>query len=232
MRLFMRLLFSFLLLLISAVLAVLFGQTPFAIVNSDGKDDAGLEQISMANPWVGAKLSYNLNDEKPISDNFLFSAKVLYMPVASDKYAVPIVGSIGLNSENLFDPESGLNLGVYPWYKISANERIALIAHGGFAYKVITEGVDTGEDAPQQMRILGGLEAVFFSSASGLPTTISVTPVYLNNTNTDVSSGAILEVTGIIPIAKGLGLLADGVIPFKKDQKGSFALGVIVNNQL
>jgi hypothetical protein len=207
-------------------------QSPFGIVSSQEQDEASAEQVSIANPWFGAKLSYNLNDDRPLDDNFLFSAKVLYTPVSGDRFAVPIVGTVGLGNDDIFNSDAGLSIGIYPYYFLKTSEQFKLIAHGGVGYKVIEEGVEAGAEAPQQVRLVGGLEAAFYPKGGGLPTTLSVTPAYLYHTSEATPNVGTLEIDGIIPVANGLGLLLSGWIPFKKEIDGSFKLGVIINGQL
>jgi len=211
---------------------VMVAQTPYSIFNSRKKTDVDVKQVSVANPWLGAKLSYSVNDEQTLYENFLFSAKVLYTPIVGEKYAVPIVGVAGLGSDNLSSSESGINFGVYPYYKLMESPKFALIGHGGVGYKVIAKGVLTGVEPPQQIRLLGGLEAAFFSENGTLPTTLSITPVYMYNTGAAVGNSSMLEVTGIMPISNGLGFLVDAQVPFDKGTKGIFRFGIIINGQL
>lgn len=225
----MKYLFSILLTMFSFALTA---QTPFSIQNSQEKDEFSVEQVSLANPWFGAKLSYNLDNDKPLDDNFLFSTKVMYTPVSGDRFAVPIVGGAGLGNSNILDPESGVNFGIYPYYLVYSTDKFKVIGHGGLGYKVVVDGVGVGEDAPQQIRLVGGLEAAFYAKEGSLPTTLSITPVYLYNTLEVMENTAMLEATVIMPIANGLGLLVDAQLPFNKLYDGAVRFGVIVNGQL
>jgi hypothetical protein len=107
-----------------------------------------------------------------------------------------------------------------------------LLAHGGIGYKVIAKGVLAGIEPPQQIRLLGGLEAAFFSENGTLPTTLSVTPVYMYNTNATVGNQSALEITGIMPISNGLGFLVDVQVPFDSGADGIYRFGIIINGQL
>lgn len=225
----MKYLFSILFLTFTLTLMA---QTPFSIVNSKTDGEFSSQQVSLANPWFGAKLQYSLNDQAPLEDNFIFNTKVLYTPVVGDKFAIPIVGSAGLGSSNILNPESGINVGIYPFYFLKGDDDLKVILHGGIGYKVIVDGVEQGAEAPQQIRLVGGIELAFYGANKDLPTTLSVTPAYLYNTLSGAESTAALEIDGIIPIANGLGLLASGQIPFNKSFDGSFRFGVIVNGQL
>jgi hypothetical protein len=220
-----------------------FAQSPYSITNSHKQDktstqDVGTQQSSLRNAWVGSKLAYNVDESKPLNESFLLSAKVLYTPVAGDRFAIPVVGNVGLGSQaegDILNPDAGVNLGIYPWYLLSdptnTDSRLTLVLHGGLGYKVLTAELPEGAEAPQQLKLIGGLE-IAFASDEGLPTTLSVTPVYLFNTNAGVDNFGALEITGILPIANGLGLLAEGSFPFDQGISGQFRLGVIVNSQL
>lgn len=218
-------------LLFAACVTAASSQTPYSFTQATDTY-ANVEQISLANPWVGARLSYNLNEDAPLDENFLFSAKVLYTPAQGENFAIPIVGTAGLNSTDLFNPESGVNIGVYPYYIFSKSETLTLIAHGGMGYKVITKDVEVGDETPQQVRLVGGVEVALFPESGGLPTTLSVTPVYLINTGTNIDNTGVLEITGIVPVANGVGLIAEGLVPFKDALNGSFRFGIIVRGQL
>lgn len=226
--------FLFSIALMLTVAFTINAQSAYDVINSHGDqtESVSTKSASLANPWVGAKLAYNLNEDLPLDESFLLSAKVLYVPVAGPRFAIPVVGSVGLNSTDILNPDAGFNVGLFPWYKLSSSGNFTLIAHGGLNYKVITEGVPEGVDAPQQIKVLGGLEAVFSPSGDGAATTLSVTPAYFFNTAGVDESTAALEITGVLPIANGLGLLIESTTPFNNDFKGGFRFGVIVSNKL
>lgn len=206
-------------------------QSAFAIQNSH-KDGFSTQQISLANPWLGAKLSYNLNEDRPLDDNFLFNAKVLYTPVSGERYAFPIVANAGIGSGDIFNPDAGVNVGIYPYYILNNAQNFKVVLHGGLGYKVITDSVAVDQEAPQQIRLMGGLEFAFYSKTGGSPTTFSVTPAYLFNTLEDMDNVGVLEMDFVLPIANGLGLMASGQVPLNKQFDGTLRFGVIVNGQL
>jgi hypothetical protein len=186
-----------------------------------------VEQVSLANPYVGAvKLAYNLDDNQSLEDNVIFSGALQLTPIKGDRYAVPIVGAIGLGSSDLLNPASGLNIGVYPYYILSENEDITLILHGGVNYKVLVEDTDADLDPPQQIKALIGIEAVF-GQAGKLPFTLSVNPAYLYNTNGSMDDTAVLEVSGVVPFAPKLAILAELAYPFEKGISSQLRLGVL-----
>lgn len=219
-----QLLFSFFMLLFATVG---FSQSAYDIMNSRGTPQVGVQQASAYNPYFGAKLSYSLDEDKPVSESFLLSAKITQVLAAGDNWAFPVASSFGLNSDDLLNPESGFNVGVFPWISLTKNAETPLtfIVHGGINYKVITEGVDDGSEAPQQFKALAGIEAIFAGPEGSGPTTLSVTPVYyLNNVADDFGA---LEITGVLPVAPGLALLAEGNLPFQNGIGGDVRLGIL-----
>lgn len=216
-------------LMFMAFLGLATSQTAFDVVSSRGHNEVTTAQASLANPWIGAKLSYNLNDENPVDDNFIFSARVLYIPVSGDNYAFPIVSNGSLGSTDFLSSESGFNFGVYPYYLLSNATNLTVILHGGVGYKVLPEA-ETAEDVPQQIRALAGLEFVY-NRTNNSPITLSVTPVFISS-NVEDNIG-MLEVTGVLPIASGLGLLGEYQLPFGDNLFDSqFRFGVILNTEL
>lgn len=194
-------------------------------------NNASVEQISLANPYIGAaKLSYNFDQDKPLNDNLLFSATVQLTPIQGERFALPIVGVAGLGSGDMFNPGSGLNIGVYPYYILTQSETVKLVAHGGVAYKVITQDVGVEDDAPQQVKLLGGLE-VIYGDAGKLPMTLSVTPAYLHHSVPEMESVGVLEATAVIPVAAGLAVLVEGLVPFNNSFNGQFRFAVITTMQ-
>lgn len=212
------------------------GQTPFTIENSKEsewvEDDANVNQISLANPWFGAKLSYNLSEKEFTDEDFVFSAKVLYNPIKGEKFAFPIVGSAGLMKGDLLNPESGVNLGVYPYFIVRQETSRTFLLHGGFGYKVMP----TSESNPirtEQTRFLFGVEGAFWGAdGAGLPTTLSITPGWVWNSNTPEPNTGFLEASMIFPLSQGLGILINGMFPFNDHYDGTVKIGVIINGQL
>lgn len=235
--------FLFICLLSVMSFAGLFAQSPYSITNSHGTtsntqildDGTSTRSASLRNVWWGSKVLYSFDETKPIDESFFFSSKILYTPVFGDRFAVPVVGAAGLGegSGDILNPDAGVNVGIYPWYLLTndVESRLTLVLHGGIGYKVLTAEVPEGAEAPQQIKLVGGLEAAFASN-EGLPTTLSVTPVYFLNTNATVGNFGALEITGILPIANGLGILAEGSFPFDQSFDGQFRLGVIINGKL
>lgn len=205
-----------------------FSQTPYDIsVSHDNSKRVSTQQVSLANPWVGAKLSYNVNEENPLDQNFLFTAKVLYTPVSTDKYAIPIVVAASPQGGNLSSGESGYNIGVYPYYKLFKSSTATLLAHGGVNYKVLDNPSQGASN--QQIRALLGLEVGFTSKEGSAPITISATPIF-THTNNGIGKHSFFEITGVVPVGKGLGALVEW------QSGGSLSsgvkIGIIVNSSL
>lgn len=197
----------------------LLAQTPYSIFNSANEKGIGIKQISAKNVWLGSKLVYNVSEDNPIDDNFALAGKVLYTPIFGDKYGIPIVVTAGSGGDVL-NPESGTNIGVYPYYVLTSSSGMTLLAHGGVGYKSLQQETE----ALQQIRALIGLEVAFAGKAGGPPVTLSLTPVYTNTSGT-TGNKTFLEATAIIPVSKNLGALVD----WTSSGDQSFRIGIIVN---
>jgi len=217
--------------LLSIISLTVFGQSPTQIRAIRPLNNAEPFGPSAANPWqVGAKLSFAVRDlDGSLENNFIFAGKATGMLLESDRFAIPIYGSIGLGSNDLFSNESGVNGGIYPYYIASSGEKSRIIVHGGAGYKVIP-GSDS-LDLQTQFKLSAGVEVHLFKDATSLPTTISVAPAMLIH-DADTENTAALELTAIVPISKGLGVLAEYLQPFKKDFDGVLRIGVIAVGQL
>lgn len=205
-------------------------QTPFSVVNSHGTTyQEYSKSASLANPWIGAKVSKNFNENLPIDQSFLLSAKVLYAPLSGPGWSIPVVTTVGIGNSDIFNPDAGINLGVYPYYNLSKQSSFQFVVHGALAYKVIESGVPEEADNPEQFKVSAGFEAILSPPDGGAPTTLSIAPTYMFNNISDDAGG--LEITGVLPIATGLGILAESYIPFKEvnSYAGNFRLGIIAN---
>lgn len=209
-----------------------FSQSEFGTINT-GNSEVGTEQISTANPYWGFNLLYNLDESKPLDESFVFSAKLLKVLASGERFSVPLVGEVGLGDDDILSPGSGINAGIYPYYVLSQTSQFKILAHGGVGLKIIEEGVGVGEDAPQQIRLVAGFEGIFTFEEGGNPFTLSVTPVYLFNSNSVVGNTGALEITAVLPVGANVGLLAEGLVPFQNgDFESGFRFGVIARGQL
>ena len=180
---------------------------------------------SSLNPWqLGAKLSFAVKDlDGSLENNFIFAGKASAVIAQGDNYAFPLYGSIGLGSEDIFAPESGFNVGLYPYSVLSSTNSVRFLIHGGIGYKVIPA---TGDLEPaSQFKLTAGIEAHLYSKEGVLPTTVSLAPTILWH-NIIENTGA-LEATVIFPVSSGVGLLAEYLYPFKKDFDGILRIGII-----
>lgn len=198
-------------------------QTPFSQINLSKDKGVSAQQVSLRNPYLGTKLSYNIDADKPTDDNFLFSARILYVPISGDRWAVPLAVIATPTGGDVLIPESGINVGVFPWYSListtttEVGSNFTLLLHGGLSYKSLKE---SGSPEINQIRALAGIEVAFTPKGGGAPTTLSVTPVY---SHTDgLSDRTRLEATCVIPAAKNLAALID------YHQDNGFRIGIIV----
>lgn len=223
----MKLLFTSLILCMVS-LCTLVAQTPFDMVSSHANEQtSALSASSLNNPWVGAKLGYNVSGD--VSESFLLSARVMYVPYAGDRFAFPVVGNVGLNNADSTNADNGVSIGVFPYYSLSAEGDFKLLLHGGLNYHILTKA-DAGEAS--EFRILAGLEAALYGKDGGPPTTLSIAPEAVINTGPVNDTQWGLDITGVLPVAKGLGLLAEGWVPFQDNGGGGFSIGVIVNSSI
>lgn len=229
-------------LLLTLVVGMLSAQTPWAIQHS--RNDAPLKTyevsksedgsvalagISLRNLWIGSSVLWSVDEEAPIESPGV-NGSLIYTVYEHDRFGFPLWGNISLNDNGEIEtPDEGVSLGAYPWYELSSNGTFTLILHGGVGYRRYTgaEDIDLTE-----IKLTAGLEAAI-NTGGGLPTTLSVAPVYLLGQG-DLPNTSALEITGILPIGNGLGFMAEGTFPFDDDAttNGLFRLGILVNGRL
>lgn len=218
-------------LVVCLPLLMLQAQTPFQMISShdNGNETSGLSVSSMHNPWVGAKLGYNVSGD--VSQSFLLSARAMYVIASGDRFAFPVVGNVGLNNPDSLGADSGVSFGLFPWYNLSGSGNLAILLHGGLNYQILDK---SDANAGNQFRILAGLEAVFYpGDGTGAPVTLSVAPEFITNTGLVDNSTFNLNFTGVLPIANGLGLLLEGAVPMEKGTRSTgLSIGVIVNSPI
>lgn len=200
-------------------------QTPFTVLSSHGESPAALSASSQVNPWVGAKLVYNVSGD--VSESFLLSGRVLYVAAAGERYAFPIVGNVGLNNADSLSVDNGVSIGVFPYYILNTGFPFKLLLHGGLNYRTLV----LNDASLNEFRVMAGLEAALYPRESnGSPTTLSVAPEYVINTIDAINNSWGLNITGVLPIANGLGLMLEGTVPLNNEStRTGFKIGVIVN---
>jgi hypothetical protein len=219
---------NIILLSLIMIAAISYAQTPFSMVSSHPDGPARISANSLNNPWVGAKLAYNLAGD--VSNSFLLSGRVMYSVDEGDNYAIPIVANVGFNNADSLDKDNGVSIGVYPWYILSKNEKTTLLLHGGVNYHVMDKD-DAGYIS--ESRIMAGIEAAFYPKSGGAPVTLSAGPEYIINTGGSLGNAFAIQVTGVMPVATGLGLLVESDIPLDKSTISSgVKIGVIINNSI
>jgi len=201
-----------------------FAQTSYSVLNSANQKGATTSQLSVGNIWFSSKVSYNLTENK-IDDNFALTGRVLYTPILSEKYAVPIVLTASTDNGSLLSTESGVNVGVYPFYKLVNTATTAFLIHGGVGYK---ELLKNAPEPIKQVRALAAVEVSFFQKEGGVPVTISAGPIYTHSAS--IGGKTSLEITGVLPIAKNLGTLIEWNSGTGNPQ--AFKIGVIINTNV
>jgi|GEM_PF-2941156 len=229
----MKKLFSLSLFLCVVVFAT--AQTPFQTVNSR-KSGLQASQASANNPWIGAKLSYSFDDNQDLSDNFLLNGRLLYsLSDPEAKWQFPIISnvSLSLTGDNsildiadLLTSEKGITAGLYPYTVLKSTGSTTWVLHGAGVYRILPKA----DSSFQQVRILAGVEVAHALKEGGIPATVSLTPVYHFNNQSD--NFLSLELTGVLPVAEGMGLLLEYVRPFNSNASPVFRAGIILHGIL
>lgn len=227
-----------LMFLLAMMVSLVSAQNPWSITHSRNdvpaasfakQENGGYAQagVSLRNLWIGSSVLWNVDDNAPIESPGV-NGSLLYTLYSNERFALPIWGTIGLNSpDSLLSPDDGVAIGLYPWYELSSTGAFSLVLHGGVGYRRYT--AESGDLT--EVKLMAGLE-VAISPNGGLPTTLSIAPVYRLNQG-DLPNRTALEITGILPIGNGLGFMAEGNFPFDNDvEKSLFRLGVLVNGKL
>jgi hypothetical protein len=211
------------LFLISLIISA---QTPFSMIASHPQGPASLSATSMDNPWVGAKLLYNVAGD--VSNSFLLSGRAMYVIDKGDTWAIPAIANVGISNIDSLDEDSGVSIGVYPWKTIMRQYMKVINVHGAVNYH-IAQLTDAG--SMTDLRIMAGIEAAFYPKDGGMPATISAGPEYIINTGGSLPNTFGIQITGVLPIATGLGLLVESDVPLTKSTPSAgVKIGVILNN--
>lgn len=234
-----KLILFMMLLTLSVGLAT--GQTPWSITHSRNdepvravktQEGVTVQQagVSLKNLWIGSSVLWNLDEEASIEAPGV-NGTLMYTAYSNERFGLPIYGNIALGQDGpIWNPDEGVTLGLYPWYELGQSNGFTLIAHGGVGYRRYTDKDGLEDVDVTEIKIFGGLE-VALSPGGGLPLTVSVAPVYRMNQGMR-PDGTTLEVTGILPMGNGLGLMAEGDFPFDGDTGSLFRMGILVNGRL
>jgi hypothetical protein len=231
---------AFLGCLISAISAVVYGQTPFATENlgSSTKPIHALG-ISAASPWVGAQVAYKFGGTNDFADNLLVSARLLYdIDLGESKIHLPVMGNISeltanasgnagagdqldQKAQQLMMSSTGLRVGLYPYTYVHRTDVLSIIFHGEGAWKMNAFKDNSNIlQYLQQGRIAAGIEfGIGKTAGDRLPLTISVTPAitFFSSAEYEKVFGKSkshvqgLETTMVVPVAQGVGLLLEGI---------------------
>lgn len=196
-----------------------------------GSPEVSVQEASAHNAWLGAKGTGTFGSGD-LADHFLLSGKIIYdLPIG--KFKLPIISNVNFNFENpdgdFVFGDKGLSIGVYPYTILSQEGKTTVVLHGGLAYKLLPQ--ETFKITPQQTRLFAGIEVAYAGNDARYPLTISVTPLYTIN-NLDNSNMFAIEVTGVLPLTGGLGLLGELTSPFKKGVDSIFKIGLVTSINL
>lgn len=217
-------------LLISLLAFNLFAQLPTDMILSQDREASGIvagRSSSLAIPYVGAKLGYNIQGNA--SESILLSGRAMYIPVSGERYAIPFMTNINLNAPDSLSNDAGWSFGVHPFYRLSTDNQLRVFLHGGLIYNILDK---KDVDAQSRFRALAGVQLAFYGEQARYPITLSIAPEVIWNTTDVTTRSSGLGLSGVVPIANGLGLLVEGLIPFQDGTKTGLSIGIIVNNEL
>lgn len=192
----------------------LVAQSAFQRTNSNVNDAQFAEfgATSAANAWMGSGIAYQFGDSD-ISNNMLITGRVLLELTQIGKVHLPIMSNVEFSFDQ---PIKEFTVGLYPWAMTGQN----LVSHGGAEFQ------SDGLLETKRLKLFAGVE-YFLMNSNGLPLTVSVTPVVFYES--DFVWG--IESTIVVPIANGLGLLAQ----LESQFDGApilFSLGIVTNKLL
>lgn len=199
----------------------------FAIQNSTKKAESSTLGLSGRNKVdVGAQLLYTFSgSEDGLKDNILLSGIAIY-DLSYGSLKIPVISNVNIDFSGgdggFLNGDKGLSIGLYP-YKIIGEGNITTVIHGSLSYKLLP-----GESkyTAQQTKISAGVELAKQILENSYPMTLSATPYYAIN-NLENNNFLGLEVTAIIPVNGGLGILAEYTSPFTKTVDSAFRVGIL-----
>lgn len=195
-------------------------QTAFSVSHSHdipANQPSSLSVASLRNPWIGGGLVYNIRDD--VSDFFRLNARAQYAPIKGENFEIPFVTNADLTGDTLA-ADQGVDIGIFPWVSIDNATGFSLLLHGGLNYTFTTADPDG-----DLFTVMAGLEmAIWGKDENQAPFTLSAAPVLVFRTGAEPQNTAGLEITGVLPIANGLGFLIQGTIPF--DNVNYFTKGI------
>lgn len=199
----------------------------FAIQNSHKPEDASVLGLSGRNKVdVGAQLLYTLSGtEDGLKDNVLLSGIAIY-DLSIGNLKMPVISNVNIDFSQgdggFLNGDKGLSIGIYP-YKVISEGDITTVVHGSLAYKLLP---GTEKYTAQQAKISAGIELAKKILENSYPLTVSATPFYaINNLENENFLG--FEITAVIPVNGGLGILAEYTSPFTKTVDSAFRLGLL-----
>lgn len=233
------------------------GQTAFSVINSGSRSNVagGLAAKNpWVGAQVGYLFgdSEEFADNLLVSGRILYD-----IDLNSEKFELPVVGNISsiikskvgfeegdgkekLDSEvkELMTSNQGLHIGLYPYYRIKTGETFSLIAHGVAGWKLngLQDTVNNKVTYLNQGRFSAGLEfGIGRSTADKIPLTISITPtvaIFDKNEYREVfgvakSYTGTLELTCVVPLKKGIGVMFEDIVPLSKGVSNVFRVGII-----
>lgn len=200
-----------------------FSQTAFSVINPGRTTDITTSDFSVNNSYFGGQFAYNIAGD--VSKSFVFDVRMLRVLYSGEKFSIPALVNLGSGNRDVLSTEQGISFGVRPWYILSENKNIQLIAHGGLDFQM-PQLNDVGID--NQFKMLVGLQAAIYSNESNAPTLLNVNPAWVKNLDSGNSTFG-LEFDAIVPVATRMGIVFGASVPFD-NTSASFNLGVMFND--
>lgn len=215
--------------------------------------------VSAYNPWIGSKIALTFGKSTNFSDNLIASGNIIHEidNFGIDKFMLPVSGNIsaltkpssnldsiteiGFNEQTIMSSNTGIHVGLYPYYILKKTTNFYLIAHSVIGWKIngFRNKSNTVDYLNQFILSIGmemGLGKVTLKKDK--PLTISVAPYfnlfskYEYNTifNSNKENQNSLQLTGVLPFASGFGILFEEIIPF--DNSHSYlTIGLILTSE-
>lgn len=215
-------------------------QTPTAFKNTKGIDNKGMSAKNpWIGGQIGYRFA---KSNAEFADNFSPAARILQdLDLGTKSFQMPIMGNFGQLRDNssdsvlsdqskqaryadLVSSTQGINVGLHPYYTLKADTFFSSIIHGSLEYR-LNSFKDTVQSVAylHQAKVRLGVEVHLgkYSTEKGrYPLTFDISPtisffdsrIYRSIFRDNESTAVALELTGIVPIGKGLGFLIEGII--------------------
>ena len=232
---------------------VLNAQSPTSFTNTAGQKIVAAG-MSANNPWVGAQIGYKIGESDDFSDHLLVSGRFLWeIPFEGAKnFHLPVMGNLAqlkndiskkltvdtvkAKIEQALLSTQGIQVGLYPYYIIHNETNFSLTLHGVLSWKVNGFKDDSnGTTYMHQGKFSLGAEIALGATKGGrnqLVVSVAPTIAFFNKNDYNAvfgkekSSLFSTEITGVVPLGEGLGLLVESILA--QESYSVFRVGIIL----